>query len=47
MNSQDVIMVITNLPDRATAERIADALVTEGLAACINILAACTSVYHW
>ena len=40
-------MVITNLPDRATAERIADSLVTEGAAACIIILAGCTSVYRW
>jgi len=47
MNTQEVILVITNLPDRATAERIADSLVTEGVAACINILAGCTSVYRW
>lgn len=43
----DVLLVVTNLPDRATAERIADMLVTEGMAACINILAPCTSVYRW
>lgn len=43
----DVLLVVTNLPDRATAERIADTLVTEGMAACINILAPCTSVYRW
>ncbi|MBI4807466.1 MAG: divalent-cation tolerance protein CutA [Nitrosomonadales bacterium] len=47
MNGHEVVVVITNLPDRATAERIADALVTEGVAACINILAGCTSVYRW
>lgn len=47
MSEHDVIMVITNLPDRATAERIASTLVTEGAAACINILAGCTSVYRW
>jgi periplasmic divalent cation tolerance protein len=47
MSTQEVIMVITNLPDRATAERIADTLVTESAAACVNILAGCTSVYHW
>jgi periplasmic divalent cation tolerance protein len=47
MNEQEVLLVMTSLPDRASAERIADALVTEGLAACINILAGCTSVYHW
>jgi periplasmic divalent cation tolerance protein len=42
-----ILLVITNLPDRATAERVADALVTEGVAACVNILAACSSVYRW
>jgi periplasmic divalent cation tolerance protein len=43
----EVLMVITNLPDRATAERVAEALVTKNVAACVNILAECTSVYHW
>jgi periplasmic divalent cation tolerance protein len=47
MNDQEVLMVITNLPDRETAERIADSLVTQRVAACVNILAGCTSVYHW
>ena len=43
----EVLLVITNTPDRATAERIAEALVTERVAACVNILAECTSVYRW
>lgn len=43
----EVLLVITNLPDRAAAERVAEALVTEGVAACINIMAECTSVYRW
>lgn len=47
MSGHEVIMVITNLPDRATAERIADTLVTENIAACINILNKCTAVYRW
>jgi periplasmic divalent cation tolerance protein len=47
MNAQEVIMVITNLPDRATAERIADSLVTDGVAACVNVLAECSSIYRW
>lgn len=47
MSAPEVIMVISNLPDRASAERIADALVTLGVAACVNILGICTSVYHW
>lgn len=47
MSGQEILMVFTNLPDRATAERVADALVTEGAAACINMMAGCTSVYRW
>lgn len=43
----EVLLVITNAPDRATAERIAEALVTDRVAACVNILPGCTSVYRW
>ena len=42
-----VLFVITSLPDRATAERIAETLVAEGVAACVNVLAECTSIYRW
>ena len=41
------IVVLTNAPDRAVARRIADALIERRLAACVNILAECTSVYRW
>ncbi len=41
------LLVLTNLPDRAVAERIADSLIGEKLAACVNILAPCRSVYRW
>jgi len=41
------VLVITNLPDRAVAERIADLLIEKKLAACVNILAPCRSVYRW
>jgi periplasmic divalent cation tolerance protein len=41
------LLVLTNLPDRAAAERLADLLVGRGLAACVNILAPCRSVYRW
>jgi periplasmic divalent cation tolerance protein len=40
------LLVLTNLPDRAAAERIADLVVEKRLAACVNILA-CRSVYRW
>ena len=41
------LLVLTNLPDRAVAERLADTLVAKNLAACVNILAPCRSVYRW
>ena len=46
-DSAGVLVVITNLPDRATAEKLADALVGQRVAACVNILAPCRSVYRW
>jgi periplasmic divalent cation tolerance protein len=42
-----VLIVITNLPDRASAEKLAETLVQARLAACVNILAPCKSVYRW
>ena len=41
------LLVLTNLPDRAAAERLADSLVEKRLAACVNVLAPCLSVYRW
>ena len=41
------LLVLTNLPDRETAERLAGALVEQRVAACVNILAPCKSVYRW
>ncbi len=42
-----VLLVMTNLPDRAAAEKLADALIRQRLAACVNVLAPCRSVYRW
>ena len=41
------LLVLTNLPDRAIAEKIAEMLVEKQFAACVNILAPCRSVYRW
>lgn len=41
------LLVLTNLPDREAAERLAEALVEGRVAACVNILAPCRSVYRW
>ena len=40
-------IVLTTCPDQAIAEQIAQTLVTEGLAACVNILPAMHSIYTW
>ena len=41
------LLVITNVPDNAVAERLASALIDAHAAACVNILAQCRSVYRW
>ena len=47
MNTNEVLLVFTNLPTREAAEKLADALVAGHVAACVNILAPCRSVYRW
>jgi len=44
---EPILLVLTNVPDREAALRLADGLVKTRLAACVNILAECTSVYRW
>jgi periplasmic divalent cation tolerance protein len=46
MNSQHII-VLCSCPDEASAARIARALVTERLAACVNRIGAVRSTYSW
>ena len=41
------LLVLTNVPDFAVAERMAHALIEARAAACVNILAECRSVYRW
>ena len=43
----NTLLVLTNLPDRATAETLAARLVEDRLAACVNILHPCHSIYRW
>jgi len=44
---EPILLVITNLPDRESARRLADGLVSSRLAACVNVLAECASIYRW
>lgn len=41
------LLVLTNLPDADNAQKLATLLVEQRLAACVNILAPCRSVYRW
>ena len=43
----ETLVVLTNLPSREAAEKLADALVAARVAACVNLLAPCRSVYRW
>jgi periplasmic divalent cation tolerance protein len=40
-------LILSTAPDPATATRIAEALVQQRLAACVNIIPALTSIYRW
>jgi periplasmic divalent cation tolerance protein len=41
------ILVVTHAPDRAVATALANALLSDRLAACVNIGVAVHSIYHW
>ena len=45
--TDDPQIVLCTVPDEATAQQIAAALVAEKLAACVNIVPGITSVYRW
>ncbi len=44
--TEELVVLIT-VPDRGHADRIADVLVGERLAACVNIVGPIQSVYRW
>ncbi|MDP1594518.1 MAG: divalent-cation tolerance protein CutA [Gallionella sp.] len=43
----DILLVITNMPDAAAAEKLAQQIIESRTAACVNQLAPCTSTYRW
>lgn len=43
----EILLAITTLPDAETAARLAQRLIEERAAACVNQLAPCTSTYRW
>lgn len=40
-------VVFVTVPDKAAADKMAEAMVTSKLAACVNVVPGVTSVYHW
>lgn len=46
MDSQPLVVYCT-CPDQATAERIAETVVDERLAACVNLVPGLISIYRW
>jgi periplasmic divalent cation tolerance protein len=45
--AEAIWLVMSTMPDEATARRIAEELVERRLAACVNVMAPCRSVYRW
>jgi periplasmic divalent cation tolerance protein len=43
----EIILVFINLPDHDSAQRVARVLIENRTAACVNILAECSSIYRW
>ena len=43
----EAILVLTNLPDVASAERLARQIIEARAAACVNRLAVSSSIYRW
>lgn len=41
------LLILTNLPDVASAEKLARAMIESRAAACVNVLTACRSIYRW
>jgi len=47
IDDSGTLLVFTSLPDRDAALALARGLVERRLAACVNVLGGCTSVYRW
>ena len=42
-----LLLILCTAPDRETALKLANSLLDQGLAACVNITSPVTSVYRW
>ncbi|HWY51447.1 MAG TPA: divalent-cation tolerance protein CutA [Chthoniobacterales bacterium] len=45
--AERILLALSTFPDRETAQRISNQLITEKFAACANILPAIESIYRW
>ena len=45
--ADQIVLALSTFPDRETAQRISNQLVTEKFAACANILPPVESIYRW
>lgn len=43
----EAVLIISNFPDQKTATLLAEALIEQRLAACVNVLSSCASIYRW
>jgi periplasmic divalent cation tolerance protein len=43
----DALVVLVTVPNAETADKLADALVGEHLAACVNVVPGIRSIYRW
>lgn len=43
----EAVLIISNFPDEKSAMQLAEALIHQHLAACVNVLSPCVSVYRW
>jgi len=47
MQSPSALLVFTTLPDQDSARNLARQLVEARLAACVNVMSPCLSIYRW
>jgi periplasmic divalent cation tolerance protein len=47
MNGEELVFLYSTFPDSASAQKVGEALVEAGLAACVNLYPAVTSIYEW
>ncbi|MER0204696.1 MAG: divalent-cation tolerance protein CutA [Nitrosomonas sp.] len=43
----EAVLIFSNFPDQKTATLLAEALIEQRLAACVNVLSPCVSIYRW